>query len=87
MVDTLGHLIQLVVHAANIHDTKAAPSVLRAAMEKSPRISAFSSDAGYYRGTTVDFVEQVLGWEISGDYRGIMRFEPVALRTGCVSQC
>lgn len=60
MVDTLGHLIQVVVHAANIHDTKAAHSVLHAAVEKSPRMSAFSGDAGY-RGSAVDFVEQVLG--------------------------
>ncbi|WP_430232145.1 transposase [Nitrosomonas communis] len=60
VVDTLGHLIQVVVHAANIHDTKAAHSVLRAAVEKSPRMSAFSADAGY-RGTAVDFVEQTLG--------------------------
>ena len=33
---------------------------MRAAVEKSPRISIFSGDAGY-RGTAVDFVEQVLG--------------------------
>ncbi|MBA3756874.1 MAG: transposase [Nitrosomonas sp.] len=47
VVDTLGHLIQVVVHAANIHDTKAAHCLLRAAVEKSPRISIFSGDAGY----------------------------------------
>ncbi|WP_218147883.1 transposase [Nitrosomonas sp. Nm166] len=58
VVDTLGHLIQVVVHAANTHDTKAAHFVLHAAVEKSPRISIFSGNAGY-RGTAVDFVEQV----------------------------
>lgn len=54
------NLIQIVVHAANIHDTKAAHCLLRAAVEKFPRISTFSGDAGY-RGTAADFVEQVLG--------------------------
>ncbi|SFE27121.1 putative transposase [Nitrosomonas sp. Nm166] len=60
VVDTPGHLIQVIVHAANTHDTKAAHFVLHAAVEKFPRISIFSGDAGY-RGTAVDFVEQVPG--------------------------
>jgi putative transposase len=60
VVDTLGHLLHVAVHAANVHDTKAAPSVLERAAEKHPGIKAFSADAGY-RGTTVDFVEQHLG--------------------------
>ena len=59
MVDTLGHLIQVVVHAANIHDIKAAARQWK----DLPRISAFSGDAGY-RGTTVDFIEQVPGLEM-----------------------
>ena len=59
MVDTLGNLIQVIVHAANQHDTKAGCDVLKAAAEKHPTIEAFSGDAGY-RGTAVDFVESVL---------------------------
>ena len=56
-VYTLGHLIQVVVHAGNIYVTKAAHSVLHAAVEKSPRISAFSDDVDY-RGTAVGFRKQ-----------------------------
>ncbi|WP_371116536.1 hypothetical protein [Nitrosomonas sp. Nm166] len=41
-------------------NTQAAHCLLRAAVEKSLRISIFSGDAGY-RGTAVDFVEQALG--------------------------
>ena len=59
MVDTLGNLIQIIVHAANQHDTKAGCDVLKAAAEKHPTLDAFSGDAGY-RGTSVDFVESVL---------------------------
>lgn len=60
VVDILGNLLHVAVHAANVHDTKAAPGVLERAAEKHPCIKAFSADAGY-RGTAVDFVEQQLG--------------------------
>ncbi len=50
MVDTLGNLIQVIVHAANQHDTKAGCDVLKAAAEKHPTIG----------GTAVDFVKSVL---------------------------
>ena len=58
-MDTLGNLIQIIVHAANTHDTKAGCDVLKAAALKYETIEAFSGDAGY-RGTSVDFVEQAL---------------------------
>ncbi len=59
VVDTLGNLIQIIVHAANTHDTKAGCDVLKAAALKYETIGAFSGDAGY-RGTSVEFVEQAL---------------------------
>lgn len=79
MVDTLGHLIQVVVHAANAHDTKAVHFVLRATVEKSPHIRAFSGDAGY-RGAAVDFVEQVLGLKmhISERIQDVFAVLPIA---------
>lgn len=55
VVDIDGHLLHVSVHAANTHDTKAAPAVLARVAEKFPRIEAFSADAGY-RGTTVNYV-------------------------------
>ncbi len=63
VVDTLGCLIEVMVHAANVHDTKSGCDVLAAAARKHATIKAFSGDAGY-RGTAVEFVEQTLGLEL-----------------------
>ena len=63
VVDTLGNLIQVIVHAANVHDSKSGTDVLKAAADKHPSLVAFSGDAGY-RGTAVDFVESVLGLKL-----------------------
>lgn len=59
VVDTLGNLLHVIVHAANTSDTKAGCSVLEATAEKYPTLEAFSGDAGY-RGTAVDFVNENL---------------------------
>jgi putative transposase len=59
VVDTLGNLIQVLVHAANEHDSKAGCDVLKAAADKHASLEAFSGDAGY-RGTAVEFVETAL---------------------------
>lgn len=47
VVDTLGNLLDVVVHAANIHDTKSGILVARKVMAQYPTIKAFSADAGY----------------------------------------
>lgn len=47
------------MHAANIHDTKAGCKVFEATLQKYPTIKAFSVDEGY-RGTSVEFVEDIL---------------------------
>ena len=60
LVDIMGNLLHVEVHAANISDTKAAGRVMARAMEKYPSIKAFSGDAGY-RGTAVHFAEEELG--------------------------
>ncbi len=63
VVDTLGNLIQVTVHAANLHDTKGGCNLLQAAGEKCTSIKAFSGDEGC-RGTAVRFVEDVLGLKL-----------------------
>jgi putative transposase len=63
VVDTLGNLIAIIVHAANIHDTKGGCEVLKQASEKHSTIEAFSGDAGY-RKTALEFVENVLGLKL-----------------------
>ena len=51
----MGNLLSIVVHAANIHDTKSGIMPARIAKEKYPTIIGYCADCGY-RGT---FVEQV----------------------------
>ena len=59
VVDILGNLLHVKVHAANIHDTKSACEVLDTVSKKYPSIQAFSADAGYC-GTAVDYVDNEL---------------------------
>ena len=59
VVDIMGNLLHVQVHAANLSDTKAAGYVLERTLEKYPTIKAFSGDAGY-RGTAVTFAEEEL---------------------------
>ncbi|MCI8849734.1 MAG: transposase [Oscillibacter sp.] len=48
----LGCLLSVVVHAANIHDTKGGISTAKRAYERFPSSQKFCVDAGY-RGTFV----------------------------------
>lgn len=47
LVDVLGLLLCVFVHAANIHDTKAAGVVMKNALERYPSLIAFCGDEGY----------------------------------------
>jgi putative transposase len=59
IVDILGNLLHVQVHAANLSDTKSACYVMERAKEKHPSIKAFSGDAGY-RGSAVSFANEKL---------------------------
>lgn len=63
VVDTSGRLLHVNVHAANIHDTKAAPDILHRAKEKYETIKGYCADGGY-RGTTTHHVEKNMGLKI-----------------------
>ena len=57
-MDVLGGLLSVVLHAANIHDTKVGISTAKRAYERYPSVQKFCADAGY-RGTFVsDLKEQ-----------------------------
>ena len=75
VVDVLGHLLHVKVHAANIHDTKAACEVFDSASKKYPSIQAYSADAGYC-GTGVEHVdnEMKLKLHISKESQIILLF-------------
>lgn len=56
LVDTQGHLLVVVVHAANISDSAGADWVLEAATAKHERLAHFWADSNY-RGELVDYWE------------------------------
>jgi putative transposase len=58
-VDTNGLLLNIKVHAANIHDTIGGMDVFAETIAKYPTIKGFSADAGY-GGTSKRFVEEAL---------------------------
>ena len=56
----MGNLLGVVIHAANIHDTKAGILVAKKAFETYPSIQRFCADAGY-RKTFEQDISNVLG--------------------------
>ena len=60
MVDILGCLLHVQVHAANIYGTKAADEVMFRAADSYPSLKAFSGDAGY-RSSAVTYAQEQLG--------------------------
>ena len=62
-MDVLGCLLSVVVHAANIHDTKGGISTAKRAYERYPSIQKFCADAGY-RGTFVSDAKEQLGLDV-----------------------
>ena len=58
--DTLGNMLAIQVHAANVADTSQGWEVCDRVVEKHASVEAFSGDKAY-RGTTLEFVETLLG--------------------------
>jgi len=63
MTDTLGNLLAVKVHRANLHDTKAGIFPAIKAFRLYPTIQAICADAGY-RKTFVANVETVLALRV-----------------------
>ncbi len=59
VVDILGNLLHVQVHAAHLSDTISAGSILKDTINKYSTIRAFSADLGY-RGTAENFVREEL---------------------------
>jgi putative transposase len=59
----MGNLLAVVVHAANIHDTKFGINPAKQAVECYPSIKKLCADAGY-RGTFVLDMEKTLGFGV-----------------------
>lgn len=58
VVDIMGCVLAVVVHAANIHDTIAGGAVADRAIDNYPTIEKFCGDEGYL-GTFVEYI----GWQ------------------------
>ena len=61
--ETLGNMLTVHVHAANVADTSQGWEVCDRVAEKYESVEAFCGDQGY-SGTTVEFVEDLLGLRI-----------------------
>lgn len=61
VVDTLGLILAVVVHAAHIQDREGAKQVLRAV--QAPELEVLWA-AGGYTGQLVDWVKEQFGWEL-----------------------
>ena len=59
----MGNLLAVIVHAANIHDTKSGINPAKRAFEKYPTIEKFCGDEGY-RKSFVEAVKEILGLEV-----------------------
>ena len=77
VVDTMGNLLAVCVHAANTHDTKSGINPAKKAFAKYPTIKKFCGDEGYRKS----FVEAVsleldLGVDISEKIKPVFTIIP-----------
>jgi putative transposase len=63
LVDTLGLLLVVVVHAANVQDSDGAKLVLRRALGRFPRLAKVWVDQGY-KAHFVAWAEAATGWAL-----------------------
>lgn len=63
LVDTLGLLLMVVVHAADIQDRDGAKLVLERVRSQCPRLQLIWADGGY-AGQLVDWVKAICRWTL-----------------------
>ena len=79
VVDTMGNLLAIVVHAANIHDTKSGINPAKKAYEKYGTIQRFCGDDGYRKSFEETVLSQ-LGLRVDISKRIKPEFEVLPLR-------
>lgn len=75
----MGNLLAVIVHAANIHDTKSGINPAKAAFEKYPTLKKFCGDDGYRKSFESDVSEQ-LGLAVDISKRIKPEFEVIPKR-------
>jgi len=63
ITDTMGLLLVVVVHAANIHDSKSASEVISNLRGRFDKLKKIFADGGY-RGELINHIKQTFGWAI-----------------------
>jgi len=63
IVDTMGLLLAVVVHAANEHDSKSAPRVIAELRGRFNRLVKIVADGGY-RGELIENTKRAFGWVV-----------------------
>lgn len=77
VVDIMGNLLAVVVHAANIHDTKSGIHPAKQAYEKYPTINRFCGDAGYRKSFEEAVADELgLGVDISARIKPVFEVIP-----------
>jgi putative transposase len=61
ITDTMGLILTVVIHAANVHDSKATFSVIKELRGRFPQLSKIIADGGY-RGQLLEQVQKAFGW-------------------------
>jgi putative transposase len=59
VVDVMGNLLAVVVHAANIHDTKSGINPAKIAFERYPTLKKFCGDAGCRKSFEDDIAKEL----------------------------
>jgi putative transposase len=81
ITDTMGLILAIVVHSADIQDRVGAKLVLQEMQHKHPLLKKFLADGGY-SGTLVEWTFTALGWtlEIVSKVAGISTFAVIPKR-------
>jgi len=79
VTDTMGNLLAIKVHAANIHDTKSGIDPAKKAFDKYSTIQKFCGDEGY-RKSFEEAVSEQLELEVDISKRIKPEFEVIPLR-------
>jgi putative transposase len=64
LVDTMGFLLGVLVHAADVNDSQQAPHLLKRLLGKAPRLKVIFADEGY-AGTPAGLIARVFGWTLT----------------------
>ena len=81
LVDTVGLILQVLVHEANIQDQEGGKQLLLPLRGRFPRLKHVWADSAYRKGGFIEWVKETLGWEVEivehpwSGLRGVWAFQ------------